>query len=289
MPLKTSEDKRESLGMSGIETPLRGRRIALPEARKSERLAAMFRQQGAEVVICPLVAVVDLVDPAPVRAWLARFVAEPCDDLILLTGEGLRRLCGVAEGCGFKEAFVAALLGVRKITRGPKPAQALREIGLKPDWRAPEPTTAGILAALSAEDLRGRRIGVQLYPNLSDNRLLDFLGAAGARSDPVLPYAYASAADDDRVAALIDRMAAGGIDAIAFTSTPQVARLFEVAQATGRSGALQAAFRRTVTAAIGPVAAEALARRGITAEIVPSERYFMKPLVAAIGAAMAAR
>ncbi len=273
--------------MSENESPLRGRRIALPEAREAERLAAMFRQQGAEVVSCPLVAIVDPADPTPVRAWLARFLAEPCDDLILLTGEGLRRLCGFAERSGLREAFLAALAGARKITRGPKPAQALREIGLNPDLRAPEPTTAGIIAALSGEDLRGRRVGVQLYPSIADHRLLDFLRAAGAMPDPVLPYEYASAEDDDKIAALIDRMAAGRIDVIAFTSAPQVARLFEVAQATGRGEALQAAFRQTITAAIGPVVAEALGRRGIAAQIMPSERYFMKPLVAAIVNAMA--
>ncbi len=273
--------------MSENESPLWGRRIALPEAREAERLAAMFRQQGAEVVSCPLVAIVDPADPTPVRAWLARFLAEPCDDLILLTGEGLRRLCGFAERSGLRKAFLAALAGARKITRGPKPAQALREIGLNPDLRAPEPTTAGIIAALSGEDLRGRRVGVQLYPSIADHRLLDFLRAAGAMPDPVLPYEYASAEDDDKVAALIDRMAAGRIDVIAFTSAPQVARLFEVAQATGRAEALQAAFRQTVTAAIGPVVAEALGRRGIAAQIMPSERYFMKPLVAAIVNAMA--
>jgi uroporphyrinogen-III synthase len=275
--------------MSEKGGPLQGRRIALPEAREAERLAAIFRQQGAEVVSCPLVAIVDAADPTPVNAWLARFVAKPCDDLILMTGEGLRRLCGFAERSGSQNAFLAALAGTRKITRGPKPAQALREIGLNPDLRAPAPTTAGVIAALSGGDLRGRRIGVQLYPNITDDRLLDFLDTAGAVPDPVLPYEYASSANDDKVAALIDQMASGRIDVIAFTSAPQVARLFEVAQARGWAEALQAAFRQTVTAAIGPVVAEALSRRGIAAQIMPTDRYFMKPLVAAIVDAMASR
>lgn len=269
--------------------PLRGRRIALPETREAERLAAMLRQQGAEVVSCPLVAIVDAADPTPIHAWLARFAANPCNDLILLTGEGVRRLCGFAERSGLGKAFLAALAGTRKITRGPKPAQALREIGMNPDLRAPEPTTTGIIAALSGEELHGRRVGVQLYPGGADNRLLDFLGAAGARSDPVLPYAYASAADDGKVAALIDRMAAGRINVIAFTSASQVVRLFAVAQAMGRAEALQDAFRQTIIAAVGPVVAEALGRRGIAAQIMPADRYFMKPLVGAIVNAMASR
>jgi hypothetical protein len=149
---------------AGGDAPLRGRRIALPEAREAARLAAMLRAQGAEIVGCPLVAIVDAPDPAPVAAWLARFVAAPCDDLVLLTGEGVRRLYDFARRSGTEAGFRAALGRTRKITRGPKPAQALREIGLQPDLRAAEPTTTGIIAALAEEDLRGRRIGVQLYP-----------------------------------------------------------------------------------------------------------------------------
>lgn len=275
------------MSTKGQESPLRGRRVALPETREAGRLAAMLRQQGAEVVGCPLVAIVDAPDPAPVAAWLDRFLGQPCDDLILMTGEGLHRLRGFAARSGSQDAFLAALAGVRKITRGPKPAQALRELGLHPDLRAPEPTATGIVAALSGEDLRGRRVGVQLSPNLADDRLLQFLDHGGAAPDPVLPYAYVSAADDDRVAALIDQMAAGRIDIIAFTSAPQVARLFEVAQARGRAAALRTAFRTTVIAAIGPIAAEALGRRGVAVQIMPTDRYFMKPLVSALIDALA--
>jgi uroporphyrinogen-III synthase len=50
--------------------PLHNRRIALPETRQAERLALMLREQGAETLGCPLVAIVDFVDPAPVHAWL---------------------------------------------------------------------------------------------------------------------------------------------------------------------------------------------------------------------------
>ena len=47
--------------------PLHGRRIALPETREAERLALMLQEQGAETLSCPLVAIVDVADPAPVR------------------------------------------------------------------------------------------------------------------------------------------------------------------------------------------------------------------------------
>jgi uroporphyrinogen-III synthase len=262
---------------------LSGRRIALPETRELDRLARMLEAEGAETLRCPMVAIRDTPDPLPVREWMGRF---PFDDLILYTGEGLRRLHGFARRFDIEAAFVSGLRAARKITRGPKPERALRELGLKSDLRAEEPTTDGLIAALSALDLRGRRVGVQLYPGNPNTRFIDFLRQAGAAPDTVLPYVYASAADEASVAALINRMAEGGIDVIAFTSSPQVERLFAVATATRREAALQIALRNTAIAAVGPVVAGELQRRGLDVAIAPDHSYFMKPLVSAIVAAL---
>jgi len=264
---------------------LSGRRIALPETREIDRLAQMLEAEGAETVRCPLVAIRDAPDPEPVRDWLMRL---PFDDLVLFTGEGLRRLYGFAQRFDLEPALLDGLRAARKITRGPKPERALRELGLKSDVRAEEPTTDGLIATLSEFDLRGRRVGVQLYPGNPNRKFTDFLRDAGAQPDPVLPYIYASAAEDDSVAALIDRMAAGEVDAIAFTSSPQVQRLFEVATATRREEGLQTALRTTAIAAVGPVVAGELQRRGFSATITPDHSYFMKPLVSAIVAALSA-
>ena len=143
-----------------MQGSLTGRRIVLPETRELDLLARLIEAEGGEAIRCPLVAIVDPPDPAPVAAWLERFVRDPCDDLVLLTGEGLRRLHAAARAAGTESAFLHALAPPRKITRGPKPATALRTLGLEPDLRAAEPTTEGVIAALSSEDVRGRRLGL---------------------------------------------------------------------------------------------------------------------------------
>ena len=263
---------------------LSGRQIALPETRELDRLAGMLEEQGAETLRCPMVAIRDVPGSAPVRDWLLRL---PFDDLVLFTGEGLRRLHSFAHRFDLGPAFLDGLRAARKITRGPKPERALRELGLKSDLRADDPTTDGLIATLSTYDLRGRRIGVQLYPNMSDTKFVDFLLKAGAEVDTVLPYIYAPAADDEKVVELIDRMAGGDVDVIAFTSSPQVRRLFDVANATGREQALNTALRATVIAAVGPVVATELRRHGLTVTITPEHSYFMKPLVSAIVAVLA--
>ena len=140
--------------------------------------------------------------------------------------------------------------------------------------RAEQPTTDGVIALLSGIDMRGRRVGVQLYPGATDNRLVEFVVDAGAVPDPVTPYEYTARAADEPITTLIDQLATGAIDVIALTSAPQIRRLFDVAQAHGRTDRLLAALRQTTIAAIGPVVAEALQRRDLTASIMPGESYF---------------
>lgn len=272
---------------TGSPQPLRGRRIALLETREAARLAAMLREEGAEIIACPAVAIMPPADPSAAVAWLRRFIAQPPDDLILLTGEGLTRLRDLARETGIETEFLAALGQTRTVTRGPKPARALRSAGLQPQLRAEQPTTDGVIALLKGLDLRGRRIGVQLYPGAPDNRLVEFLAAAGASADPVTPYEYASEAADAAILALVEQIAAGAVDVVAFTSAPQVRRLFGVAEAHGAGERLAAGLGRTRIAAIGPVVAAALDRRGFKPAIMPRDTYFMKPLVTAIIAAIA--
>jgi uroporphyrinogen-III synthase len=142
------------------------------------------------------------------------------------------------------------------------------------------PTTEGVIAALERHDLTGRRVGVQLYPGNANTRLLKFLEGARAETDPVLPYVYASEAEDARVIAIISEMAAGQIDAIAFTSAPQVRRFRDVARAFGREAELRQGFERIVVAAIGPVVAAELDALGVRVNVTPHDNmFFMKPLV----------
>src|SRR3954447_8897113 len=220
--------------------PLKGRVIAIPETREVEIFASMLERRGATVVRCPMVAILDAPDPAPVLEWSRRFASGSCDDLILLTGEGLRRILSCIERNepALKDTFIKALGPVRKITRGPKPARVLRELGFKPDIAAEVPTTEGVINSLRSQDLKGHRVGLQLYGTEPNRPLVDFLEQAGASVSVVAPYVYADAADDQAVLTLISRLESGEIDAVAFTSTPQVERLFAIAPVERVSKAL---------------------------------------------------
>ena len=266
--------------------PLTGRTIAVPESRELDLFVQMLESRGAFTVRCPLVAIRDAPDPEPIIAWLRQLAADQFNDLILLTGEGLRRLLRVADQAGLKEAVIAALAKTRKITRGPKPARALRDIGLRPDLAAEEPTSAGVIATLDKLDLRGRTLGVQLYGSEPNLKLMDFIRRAGAEAFPVAPYIYASQADDHKVISLIKRLAAGEIDVIAFTSAQQVTRLYHIAKVNQLEDALNKSWSRTKVAAVGPIVAETLKTLGVRIDMMPEDSFFMKPLVNTIVAAL---
>jgi uroporphyrinogen-III synthase len=259
---------------------LAGRTLAIPETRELEVFASMLERRGAKVVRCPLVAIHDAPDPRPVLEWSRRLAAGDYDDLILLTGEGLRRILSCIERHepALRAPFIEQLARVRTITRGPKPARALRELGLKPALPAEIPTTDGIIASLRVHTLAGRRIGLQLYGTEPNRPLVDFLEGAGATVATVAPYVYADKAEDDAVLVLLRRLADREIDAIAFTSTAQIRRLFDVAP----EDAVKAALGATRVAAIGPVVAEALERHGVHVQLMPAEAFFLKPLTTAL-------
>src|SRR3569832_3036671 len=105
---------------------------------------------------------------------------------------------------------------MRKITRGPKPARVLRDLGLASDLAAAAPTTEGVIAVLQPLDLRGRRVGVQLYGTEPNPALMNILHEAGATALPVAPYVYASAADDARVIELFCCLVVGCVVVFVF-------------------------------------------------------------------------
>ncbi|MGA8433514.1 MAG: uroporphyrinogen-III synthase, partial [Methyloceanibacter sp.] len=88
---------------------LSGRRIVVPETRELGQLVRMLEEHGAEAIPCPMIAIRDAPDAEPVAAWLRWFVKGTCDDLVLMTGEGLRRLLGLARRTDLTSTFLDAL------------------------------------------------------------------------------------------------------------------------------------------------------------------------------------
>ena len=266
---------------------LNGYRILILETREEAQFSRLLTEQGADVVQCPMFTIHDAPDPAPIEGWIRRFIEAPCDDLVLMTGEGLRRLMKVARKIGVETDFTAALGKSRKFARGPKPGNALREIGLEPQVTTEKPTSEGIIEMLARCDLAGHRVGLQLYPDKDHGRLIGAIAAQGAEVETVLPYVYDAEAADANIVTAIGEMAERHIDAIALTSSGQVRRLIEVAKAHCCETQLREGLAQTPIASVGPVVSDELKAYGLGTDIYPAnDAFFMKPLISAMAAAL---
>lgn len=258
-------------------------RILILETREEAQFSRLLRDQGADVIQCPMFTIEDTPDQDAVGAWIRSAIDEPLDDLVLMTGEGVRRLVAAAKRIGVENEFIAALARPRKYARGPKPVNALRQIGLLAETVVEPPTTDGIIATLSRIDLKGHRVGLQLYPEKDHGPLLAAVREAGAIPIPVAPYVYDTKAAQPNIAAAIAEIVAGRVDAIALTSSGQVRRLVEAARAEGAEEQLRRGLAQTPVASIGPVVSNELQAYGLQTDISPAgDAFFMKPLIQAI-------
>jgi uroporphyrinogen-III synthase len=267
---------------------LTGYRILILETREEAQFSRLLSEQGADVLQCPMFAINDAPDSAPIEAWIRRAIEQPFDDLVLMTGEGLRRLMKLVRRIGVEQEFVAALGKSRKFARGPKPGKALREIGLEPQMTTEKPTSEGIAEMLARLDLGGRRVGLQLYPDKDHGALIGAIKAQGAAVDTVLPYVYDAKAADANIVTAIDEMARGRVDAIALTNLGQIRRLIDTAKTHGWEEKLREGLAQTPIASVGPAVSDELKTHGLAAAIYPADdSFFMRPLISAMATALA--
>lgn len=287
MDVIASELTCENRQKTEMADKLNGYRILILETREEAQFSRLLTEQGANVLQCPMFTIEDAPDSAPVEAWIGRFIANPFDDLVLMTGEGLRRMMKMVRHRGIEKEFVAAVGQSRKFARGPKPGRALREIGLEADITTEKPTSEGVAEMLSKLDLKGHRLGLQLYPEKDHSVLISAITACGAEVDTVLPYVYDSKAAETNILSAIDEMEAGRVDAIALTSSGQVRRLVDAAKAHDREDQLRSALAKTPIASVGPVVSDELKSYGLEADIYPAnDAFFMKPLISAMSIAL---
>lgn len=271
--------------------PLRGRTIALLEARRAAELAQMVDRAGGTPYVAPVLREVPVEDDRAVRAWLTRLAAGAFDVVVFLTGVGCRALLERAAQDGRLDAALAALARARVIARGPKPVHVLKQHAVRIDFVPPEPNTSDeLLAELATWHLNDRALGLQVYggPTPYLERLRAGLARLGARVDEVAPYRWEGPTDDHAVRELIAACLAGRIDALAILSSSQIANLFAIAEAHGQAAALRSALNdpRVLVAAVGPVAAQAIEAHGVRVGLQP-EHPKMGHLVKALGQALA--
>ncbi|TAK06829.1 uroporphyrinogen-III synthase [bacterium] len=267
---------------TSLQSSLEGLKLVSFESRRAQEMAELIRSYGGEPFIAPSMREIPLSESSAAIDFFPRLEAGGFDYLILLTGVGTRTLVEAIASRYSRERIVAALQKSALVVRGPKPAAALRELGLKPTISVPEPNTwREVLSELETKvDIKGRRVAVQEYGK-ANPELIAGLEARGARVVRVPVYRWALPEDTRPLREAIQKFLDGQIDIALFTNAIQVDHVFQLAREKKLDQPLLRAFNRVVIASVGPVCSEALEQFGLKADLEP-EHPKMGHLISAV-------
>jgi uroporphyrinogen decarboxylase len=247
-----------------------GLRVGAFESRRAEEIARLIERTGGVPSVSPSLREVGLESNPDAVDFANRVIHGEIDIVILMTGVGTRHLVAQIERHVDKQRFIDALSDVTTIVRGPKPLAVLREWGIAPKHRAPEPNTwREVLGVIDAGvPVAGQTVGVQEYgkPNVS---LTAGLEARGANVRTVKVYGYDFPTDTGPLEANIRKLAAGELDVVMFTSAHQVINLLRMAEQMGLGDVVREGLDRTIVASIGPTTSESLDDNDVRVDIEP--------------------
>ncbi|MDZ4168071.1 MAG: uroporphyrinogen-III synthase [Coriobacteriia bacterium] len=257
--------------------PLAGRSVVVTRTREQSRsLAAPLEALGAEVIVCPVIAIVDPPDTGPADEAIAHL--GEYDWVVLTSVNAVERLLALMGACG---CSLDALAATQVAAVGDATAQALEDAGVTVGLLPPEEFSAeGLIDEFVARGVGpGWRI---LVPRALKARevLPQTLRGLGAVVDVVPVYQTVAAEPDPKV---VERLRQG-VDAVTFTSPSTVRNFLAVLEAAGL--VVDATLGHTVLASIGPVTSEALVEAGLVAD-VEADPSTVPALVDALAARLA--
>ncbi len=254
---------------------LDGKVIACIEARMQSEMGALVERHGGIPLAAPVLQEVYNTDTPEVAGLIDDLCAGRVDIAVLQTGVGTRALFGAAEALGRGKELLAALDRVTVIARSPKPASVLRRNKVRIDLMPPEPfATEDLIETAKNVDFAGREVAVQAYggPN---NLLTRTLRERGANVREVSLYSWGLPDDLSPVLDLIARLEAGEVDAVAFTSQPQVPSLLSIAAQSGLEDTLRRCLNSetVAVASVGPVCTRRLLQNGLKVDVEPDHPH----------------
>ncbi len=247
-----------------------GLRVAAFESRRSEEMARLIERLGGVASVSPSLREVPLESNPNAVDFAYRLISGQIDIVLLMTGVGLRHLVAQIERHVPRDRFLAALSDITTVARGPKPVAVMKEWGLDPTWRVPEPNTwREVLSTFDRHiSLSNQTVAVQEYglPNAS---LVAGLEARGAAVRAVKVYDWDFPQDTAPLEKNILAITGGEIDLVMFTSAHQVVNVLRMAEQLNVAPALRRQFHQIVVASIGPTTSETLRDNEIPVDLEP--------------------
>jgi uroporphyrinogen decarboxylase len=263
----------DSQGFAGLH-------VSAFESRRAPEMARLIERSGGVPHVSPSMREVPIAENRAAIDFANRVITGQIDIVIFMTGVGVRHLVNEVERYVDRARLLASLSDVTTIARGPKPVAVLKEFGLVPTVRVPEPNTWREL--LSTVDARvpvaQQNVGLVEYgqPNSS---LIAGLEARGARVESVPVYRWDLPEDVAPLAANLRAIVAGQRHVALFTSSHQIVNLLRVAEELDLADATREAFEQMAIASIGPTTSETLRELDLPVDLEP-EHSKMGQLVA---------
>jgi uroporphyrinogen III methyltransferase/synthase len=255
--------------------PLFGRRVLVTRAaEQAGSAAAMLREEGAQAVIAPTIAIEPPSDPAPLARAIEQLRAGSYGWVAFTSANGVERTWATLEAAGFD----ARLFGAARLAAiGPATASALERHGLRADVTAREFRGEGLAEEMLAamKPAQGQPRVLLARAAVARDALPGALRAAGCTVDVVAAY-ETRPAPRAPIEAIARELGAGRIDAVTLTSSSTVTNLCE---ALGPDAA--ALLARTRLASIGPITTETARSLGLQVEIQAHE-YTVRGLIRAL-------
>ncbi|RCS52785.1 uroporphyrinogen decarboxylase [Bremerella cremea] len=257
-----------------------GLHVASFESRRGKEMAMLIEKFGGIPHVSPSMREVPLADNQPAIDFANRVITGQIDIVILMTGVGFNHLLAAIDRKVDKQRFFDALSDIVTISRGPKPVAAMREVGLTPTIKVPEPNTwREILQTIDTEiHIANQTLVVQEY-GVTNASLVAGLEARGANVESLHVYDWDLPEDIGPLAANIQKVIDGQIDVSLFTSANQLNHVLKLAERQGQLEAFTTALRGTVICSVGPTMSERLRDLGYPVDVEP-EHPKMGPLVA---------
>jgi nitrite reductase (NADH) large subunit len=249
------------------ERLLAERRIVIFGPTDLDSVARQLRDLGAEVQRFELAA---SGSTRSLESWIAELMEGAFDDVLFLTGQGVRILVEFAHQRGREDDVLRALSRARVVAGGAKTRAALSELGVRPAIVGDEPNGPSLLDALSAASFSGRTLGVAALS--CDPRLIAAASARGA----TVRLLCADEMADARPRSVLARILGRDFDTVAFGSTRELDALFDAAAPSQRAE-LAHALRRATPIALGQAVARALGERGVPASGVVERASLVRP------------
>lgn len=262
-----------------------GLHVGAFESRQANEIARLIEKQRGVPHVSPSLREVPVPQDRAIAEFVQKLLTGDVGIVIFLTGVGFQHLLAAVERHVDRQRYLDALSDIITVARGPKPVAAMREVGLAPTHRVPEPNTWREL--LTTIDLHvpvaNQTVGLQEYGKTNAS-LIAGLEARGARVVRLPIYEWDLPEDTGPLEENARSLAEGRLDVVLFTSAQQAANLLRVADRLGLAAPLRRALADVMVASVGPTTSETLRDLGLPVDLEP-EHPKMGSLVAAAAAA----